>query len=151
MSLHVGTIGSADEALLKELFGRISSDPAAASFHPHPFTPEEAYRRATYTGRDIYAVMSFEGQAIGYGMLRGWDEGYAVPSLGIYVVTDYRGSGAARLLMDYLHLTAKLKGAQAVRLKVYPDNERAFRLYKSLGYQFQDHAEKGQLVGLRAL
>ena len=84
-----------------------------------------------------------------YGMLRGWDEGFSVPSLGIYVAQELRGSGAARLMMEHLHVTARLSGAKRIRLKVYPDNLPAYKLYVSLGYQFPDPpGDEDQLVGI---
>jgi ribosomal protein S18 acetylase RimI-like enzyme len=84
---------------------------------------------------------------IAYGMLRGWDEGYDVPSLGIVVAPAFRGQGYGRSLMHFLHAAAKARGAPAIRLKVYPENSTAVALYQSLGYVF-GAKEGGQLVGL---
>ena len=90
------------------------------------------------------------GRFVAYGMLRGWDAGYAIPSLGIYVAREARGRGVARAMMERLHALARERGAAAVRLKVYPSNEPARRLYESLGYRFG--AKEGeQLVGLLRL
>ena len=116
-------------------------------FHPHAFNANEAARICAYNGADIYAVAIVQDMIFAYGMLRGWDEGYAVPSLGITVAPEARGSGLAQLFMQYLHLNARLRGAPSIRLKVYPDNSRAIALYRKLGYQFGDSLEKGQLVG----
>jgi ribosomal protein S18 acetylase RimI-like enzyme len=148
MSLRIATIGPGDEDALAALFDAIASDPASEHFHPHPFAASEAHARAHYIGQDLYALMTFSGEVLGYGMLRGWDEGYSIPSLGIYISPGHRGTGASRLLMNYLQFAARLKGAKAVRLKVHEDNERAFRLYISLGYKFNDEPENGQLVGV---
>jgi RimJ/RimL family protein N-acetyltransferase len=148
MSLRIATISPSDEDALAALFDVIASDPASEHFHPHPFTASEAHARAHYVGRDLYALMTFSGEVVGYGMLRGWDEGYSIPSLGIYIARLHRGTGASRVLMNYLQFGAWLKGAKAVRLKVHEDNERAFRLYTSLGYRFHDKPENGQLVGV---
>jgi ribosomal protein S18 acetylase RimI-like enzyme len=148
MTLRIATIGPGDERTLASLFDTIASDPALEHFHPHPFTAAQARARAHYSGQDLYALMTFAGEVVGYGMLRGWDEGYAIPSLGIYIARPHRGTGASRVLMSYLHFAAKLKGVDAVRLKVHRDNERAFRLYISLGYRFFDEPENGQLVGV---
>jgi ribosomal protein S18 acetylase RimI-like enzyme len=115
-------------------------------FHPHPFTAAEAERLCGYAGKDIYAVMRVGGRVVGYGMLRGWDAGYAIPSLGVAVSPAFRGRNLGRLMMLYLHAAAAIRGAEKVRLKVYRDNAPAKRLYESLGYTF-DAAEGEQVVG----
>jgi RimJ/RimL family protein N-acetyltransferase len=79
-------------------------------------------------------------------MLRGWDEGYQVPSLGIALHAQARGTGLARAFMLYLHQVARWQGAKRVRLRVFPDNIPARRLYESLGYAFQTGNDE-QLVG----
>jgi Acetyltransferases len=136
-------------AMLAELFARIVTDPLSSRFHPHPFTAAEAERICNYAGQDRYAALKVNDRLLGYGMLRGWDEGYSVPSLGIYVASELRGSGAARLIMEYLHLSARLSGAKQIRLKVYPDNVAAHKLYISLGYRFSDSTgPQDQLIGI---
>lgn len=119
-------------------------------FNPHPFTAEAVDRIADGTGRDLYYVVTDAGRVLGYGMLRGWDEGYEVPSLGISVHPSARGTGLARALMAFLHAAARARGAARVRLRVHCENLRARRLYESLGYQFA--AQEGDnLVGVLEL
>jgi ribosomal protein S18 acetylase RimI-like enzyme len=115
-------------------------------FHPHPFTADEARQICHYQGADLYALAHTGDDVLAYGMLRGWAEGYEIPSLGIAVHPRGRGTGLARAFMTYLHAAARLRGAKKVRLKVYPDNVRAQRLYQGLGYHF-DSTSAGQLVG----
>ena len=115
-------------------------------FHPHPFTAEEARRRAAYQGGDLYYVLVQGERILGYGMLRGWDEGYAIPSLGIIIAREARGTGLGALLMRFLHAAARSQGAERIRLKVYPDNAAAVALYQKLGYRFEAQ-ESQQLVG----
>ena len=116
-------------------------------FHPHPLSPEEAGKRADYLGKDLYYVLVEEENVLGYGILRGWDEGYAVPSLGIVIHPSERGTGLGRAFMHFLHAAARRRGADKVRLKVYPDNTRAIKLYRELGYTFEVR-EAQQLVGI---
>ena len=88
---------------------------------------------------------------IGYGMLRGWDAGYNVPSLGIIVAPQSRGTGLGGLLMHYMHHLAKIRGAVRVRLKVYPENEAALSIYRKIGYVFDETLEQNQYVGYYVL
>ena len=135
-----------DAGSVIRLFVRIAVDPAATRFHPHPFGTEDAIRVCNHAGLDVYAGAFLDETMVGYGMLRGWDEGFAVPALGIYLAPQARGSGIGRRFMDALHRMALERGAQRVMLKVYPDNKAAVALYRRIGYVF--HGEtKGQLVG----
>lgn len=139
------------EPALSAFFADLASDPEAERFHPHPFTPGEAAGRCRYQGADVYCVAVAAGRILGYGMLRGWDEGYAVPSLGIAIHARARGIGLGRALMAYLHSEAARRGAERIRLKVYPDNAVAVALYRSLGYEFAGGLEQGQLVAYKPL
>ncbi len=136
---------------LAAFFERLAASPDGAHFHPHPLTRDEAARRCAYAGRDVYGVAVAEGTVLGYGMLRGWDEGFDVPSLGIAVDADARGTGLGRLVMLWLHAEARRRGAAKVRLKVYPGNATAVRLYESLGYVFERDLVDGQRLGFKAL
>jgi ribosomal protein S18 acetylase RimI-like enzyme len=139
------------EQTLAEFFAHLRSTGEEARFHPHPFSPEDARERAAYTGRDVYCVAIADGVILAYGMLRGWDRGFVVPSLGIATHAAARGIGLGRALMLYLHAEARRRGAERIRLKVYPDNRVAVELYRSLGYVFADELEQAQLVGLKEL
>ncbi len=103
-------------------------------FHPHPFTAEKAVELCRYEGKDLYLVAVCAGEVLAYGLLRGWDEGYAIPSLGIAVHPAARGTGLGTAFMRYLHAAAANRGAESIRLKVYPENTRAKALYEKLGY-----------------
>jgi ribosomal protein S18 acetylase RimI-like enzyme len=116
-------------------------------FHPHPLTHDEAVRRCADRGLDLYYAAVSGSEVLAYGMLRGWSEGYAVPSLGIAVAPAYRGCGLARPFMAFLHAAARWRGAPAVRLKVYEANTAARELYRSLGYRYEP-AEGAQLLGV---
>jgi ribosomal-protein-alanine N-acetyltransferase len=139
------------EPALARFFAHLRESGEERRFHPHPFSPEAARERCSYDGRDVYCVAFVGDLVLGYGMLRGWDEGYAIPSLGIAVHADARGMGLGRALMLYLHAEASRRGARRIRLKVYPDNAAAVSLYRSLGYRFEDQLEDGQLVGYAQL
>lgn len=83
---------------------------------------------------------------MGYGMLRGWEEGWAVPSLGLAIHPRFRGLGAGRRLLTHLHERARFRGADTVRLKVYRTTGAAIALYTSLGYRFEPSSDT-ELLG----
>lgn len=119
-------------------------------FYPHPFDDEAVEKNIRHVGRDLYYVLTDGEDVLGYGMLRGWDEGYLVPSLGIAIHPNARGIGLGKILMCFLHAAARLRGSKAIRLRVKRDNTRALTLYRDLGYVFQPEEDQ-YLVGFLAL
>jgi len=115
-------------------------------FQPHPFTPEYVSTLVRYKGDDLYYLLSESDRILAYGMLRGWDEGYAIPSLGIAVHPQARGSGLGSFMMTFLHTAAKRRNCSSVRLRVAVDNTKAAALYESLGYRFSE-ARDGYRIG----
>lgn len=140
-----------DAVALADFFAAICANEDDRFFHPHPFTSDEAQRLCRYDGRDLYLVAIDGPRVVAYGLLRGWDAGYEVPSLGIAVHPAERGSGIARAFMHFLHTCARRNGSPRVRLKVYPTNTSALTLYQSLGYCFNEKTADGQLIGVLEL
>lgn len=135
---------------ITRFFSDLKANRDDQTFHPHPFTRLAAEKIASQTGRDVYLLMVAASEVVGYGMLRGWDEGYAVPSLALAIAPSHRGCGLGRMFLEYLHEQASARGAQKVRLKTYPSNHRALSLYESSGYRFSGKKNE-QLVGFMDL
>jgi ribosomal protein S18 acetylase RimI-like enzyme len=145
MSIDLRVLDPSLTQSLSEFFDAIHQD---EHFHPHPFTLEQAKFVCEDPGKDIYvAAVRASSIVIGYGMLRGWNQGFDIPSLGIALLPEDRGKGLGKLLMLYLHYLAKSAGSSRVRLKVYPTNQHALALYRSLGYSFEPEKEDQQYVG----
>lgn len=132
---------------LTAFFRHLDESGDARWFHPHHFNSLEAGTKCVYKGKDLYYAAMDGGRVLAYGMLRGWDEGWKTPSLGIAVHRDMRRKGLAEAFMRFLHAAARAKGAKKVRLKVFPENIPALKLYESLGYRFRKEMEDWQLVG----
>jgi len=105
-------------------------------FHPHPLTASEAKKKIKYSGQDLYFLQISNGTLCGYGFLRGWDEGYEIPSLGLAIHPKFRGRGLGEKFIFFLHEQARNHGAKKVRLTVAADNKAAIYLYSKLGYRF---------------
>lgn len=123
---------------------RINGD--EAFFHPHPLTREAASELVRYVGEDLYFLVVDGGVVLGYGMLRGWDEGYEVPSLGIALAPQARHTGLATALMHFLHYAARAHGARTIRLTVSSGNHAAVALYRRMGYRLEEQGQ-GNLLG----
>jgi [ribosomal protein S18]-alanine N-acetyltransferase len=147
MPIEFRRLGPEWVAALAALFLALEKTGDSKHFHPHPLTALEAATRCHYQGNDLYYILAEDGRVLGYGMLRGWDQGYDIPSLGIAIHPSERGKGLGRVFMLFLHAAARRHGAEKVRLRVHPDNTEAIKLYKNLGYSFNGQ-EDGQLVGI---
>lgn len=135
---------------LTQFFEDIIANKDNEYFHPHPLTCEMAKKIAMYKGDDLYFLQIKDNEITGYGMLRGWNDGFTIPSLGIVIHPSFRNQGLGKDFMEFLHNQAKAKGAAKVRLKVYLSNARARHLYENLGYSFTNE-ENGQLIGFYKL
>lgn len=140
-ALEIRRLAPGLEAAATALLAQVAADPQGRFFTPHPFTPEHLAALASAPGRDLYYVLMADGVALAYGLLRGWNEGYAVPGLGLAVTPAARGQGLGRLMMDFLHAAARQQGAKRVRLRVGQDNITALSLYQRCGYRFSEPAD----------
>ena len=130
-------LGSEWERPFGDFLLRLAANGDEATFHPHPLTREAAADIAKYRGRDLYYIFVDREQVLGYGMLRGWDEGFEVPSLGIAIDPSVRGRRIGLALMHFLHAVAKQRGCHSIRLTVSATNRSAISLYEGLGYRFE--------------
>lgn len=120
--------------LLNSLFDKIIDTGDFEYFHPHPFTIEQVEEICNYTGKDLYLASIDNGKISSYGLLRGWDEGFLAPSLGIYVEETYRGTGLSKKTMEELQDFAWKNGSKRIRLTVLTKNKKALALYQNMGY-----------------
>uniref|UniRef100_A0A6M3IV24 Putative acetyltransferase n=1 Tax=viral metagenome TaxID=1070528 RepID=A0A6M3IV24_9ZZZZ len=114
-------------------------------FTPHAFSREAIADIIDCSKLDLYYVVLYESKVIGYGMLRGMDEGYNVPSLGIGVDKAAYGTGVAKTLMEFLEAASRLRGYKKMRLRVYKENPRAFHFYTKLGYTYEPYDDESVL------
>lgn len=137
MSVRAFALAPEWEGSLKAMLEALQAAGEERLFHPHPFTAEALARLSRQPGKDYYCVLANGGTVLGYGLLRGWNEGYRVPRLGIAVHPGYRRQGHSETLMAHLHEEAARRGAAKVELRVLADNDAAISLYRSLGYRFE--------------
>jgi len=105
-------------------------------FTPHAYDAETvaAYIERNSQGEDLIFVLETGGDAIvGYFFL--WEFTAPIPLLGIGLADDWQGEGLGKELMEILISEARATGRDGIELTTHPDNERAFRLYRSVGFQ----------------
>lgn len=147
MPIEISAVALHHGAALAAFFETVHADERGRFFHPHAMTREMASKLANYHGADLYYVMTIDSNIVGYGMLRGWDQGYDIPSVGMLIRSDFRGRGLGRLFMNFLHVAAALRGAKELILHVDQMNDVAIKLYRSLGYKVAREENHKELVG----
>src|SRR5262249_15484166 len=121
---------------------------SARFFHPHPLTRASARELCARVDscRDRYYLGCYRGKIVAYSMLRGWDEGYTVPSFGVAVHPALRDAGLGQAMLTHAIGESQAAGAPRLRLTVYRNNQRGVHVYRKFGFIFQEHGE--HLVGL---
>ncbi len=104
-------------------------------FHPFPLNAQTAYNIVHTSHLDRYYIAICNSRIVGLCMLRGWDEGFDIPSFGVLVDYRYHGVGIGRQLTEFAISEARKLNCSAIRLSVYESNERAKRLYETLGFR----------------
>lgn len=140
--LEVRPLGPGDGDALAELFTRNDRDAVTRTFDPFPLTADVAHRLAEHAGRDrCFGAFDPTGELVAMSMLRGWDEGFEIPSLGMLVDHEHHGRGIGGAVLDATIAAARGLGAGAVRLSVYATNPVAHRLYRGRGFTEIDRAD----------
>lgn len=95
---------------------------------------EERFRGALEAGEDnILFVLQEDGELVGaLGMHPTRAKG--VLSLGMWLLPKWRGRGGGQMLMEAA-LEARPPHVHKIELEVFPDNEAAIALYRSLGFE----------------
>ena len=148
--LVIRQIAKGDGPVLGDFFAALTADADSVRFfHPHPFTQEFAAElcEGVATRKDRYYVACFQGTVIAYMMLRGWDEGYSVPSFGVCTHPALRDVGLGQALLVHALAECQAAGASKLRLTVFKNNERAVHVYTKFGFIFQEKNEH-ELIGI---
>ncbi len=116
------------------LFEENNVDEITRYFHPFPLSRESAYAIAWTSHKDRYYVVSVSSRVRGLCMLRGWDEGYSIPSYGVLLDRRIQGYGLGRSVTKFAISEAKRLGCERLRLSVHASHLAARRLYEVLGF-----------------
>jgi RimJ/RimL family protein N-acetyltransferase len=84
--------------------------------------------------KDQYYGIYVSDQLAGFYMLRGFDQGYEIPSYGVWVAPKYSGLGLASLTMQHAVSLCRINGIKKLMLKVHPENTVAKTIYEKNGF-----------------
>ena len=134
IDLIIREIISEDYELLAYFFDENNVPDVIRVFHPFSLDGKSAYDIACMDHLDRYYIALSDNKIIGFCMLRGWDEGYSIPSFGVLVDRKFQNLGLGRKITVHAIEEAKRFGCHRVRLSVYASNKIALNLYTSLGF-----------------
>jgi RimJ/RimL family protein N-acetyltransferase len=118
-----------------------------AYFSPFVFDEQNLGRILAESRADQYLALLWGGELAGMAMLRGLDEGYTVPSYGVWVAHPFSGRGLALASLRHAVTACEELGCAELMLKVHPENTRARRIYERFGFEQTGHdARNGNLV-----
>ena len=93
---------------------------------------KEILERAT---NDKYFGVLISEKIVGFYMLRGFDDGYEIPSYGVWVAKEFSDLGLAKLTLQHAISYCKVNGIKKIMLKVHPDNSVAKKTYENYGFK----------------
>jgi len=85
--------------------------------------------------KDKFFGLYVENELIGFYMLRGFDEGYSVPSYGVWISEKYSNKGLSTFTLQHAISICKLNAIKKLMLKVHPDNIAAKHIYEKYGFK----------------
>ncbi len=138
MRITVRPIGVDDFPTLSRFFADNNVLSITRKFYPFPLTGQTAFEITQKSHKDRYYLAFMGETVVGLAMLRGWDEGYEVPSFGVLVDRRFHNRGIGKKLTRFALAEAKILGCRKVRLSVLASNASALHIYASLGFKETD-------------
>jgi RimJ/RimL family protein N-acetyltransferase len=120
-----------------------SADPEYSKY----FTPfsfdEETLRNMLLTAvKDQFFSIKVNNRLSGFYMLRGFDEGYQIPSYGVWIAPEYAGCGLAKLSLQHAICFCKVNRVKKLMLKVAQENTIPKKIYEDFGFIQQGFDER---------
>ena len=106
----------------------------AKYFAPFPFETDSLHRILAERREDLYFVVLWDRAPVGIYMLRGFDQGYTIPSYGVWIAPDFSRRGLGWATLEHAVLICRTRGCKQLMLKVHPLNTLAKRLYEHFGF-----------------
>ncbi len=147
VELAVRRLVAGDRAAL-QTFNRELSAASRRLFLPHAYddaTVAKALARSE-AGEDLLLGLFAGERQVGYFFL--WYFTRPVPLLGIGLLDDFQGRGLGRPMMELLLAAARESDRDGVELTTCLDNERAFALYRKVGFEYYADVKNRQGDGI---
>ena len=128
-------LGPEDEAALTRFFLENDRPEVTDLFRAFTMDVATAARICHEPRRDRYFAI-FEGEEIAcFGMLRGWDEGYEVPTFGMTADHRFNGRGHGWRMWKWVMGLARELGAKEIRITTDLKNAIILGMAAKLGFK----------------
>lgn len=104
-------------------------------FIPFTFDDETILRIISNAIKDQYYGIFVDSKLAGFYMLRGFDEGYSIPSYGVWISEKYVNRGLSTFSLQHAISFCKLNSIKKLMLKVHPENQAAKHIYEKYGFK----------------
>jgi len=104
-------------------------------FTPFSFDEVSIKKMIDSAVRDKYFGIFISDNLAGFYMLRGFDEGYEVPSYGVWISDKYSRMGLSTLTLQHAITFCRINSIKKIMLKVHPENVVAKNIYESFGFK----------------
>ena len=91
---------------------------------------------------DKYFGIFINDNLAGFYMLRGFDQGFEVPSYGVWISDKFYSLGLSKLTLQHAIAFCKVNGLKKIMLKVHSENIIAKNIYESFGFKQEGFDEK---------
>lgn len=91
-------------------------------FKPFLFDEDTLRSVLSEVHEDVFEGLYQGERLIGLMMLRGWDEGYEVPTLGVMIDEQHRNHGLMTLTVEVAKVICRMRKVHRIMYKAHPDN-----------------------------
>lgn len=104
-------------------------------FTPFSFKEDAIKKIINNSINDKYFGIFINDNLAGFYMLRGFDEGYEVPSYGVWISDKFSKLGLSKLTLQHAITYCKVNNLKKIMLKVHTENIVAKNIYESFGFK----------------
>lgn len=145
-TMEIRHLTAVDSAVLSSMLTSNSSR-YQQYFRPFSFDQVSLEKILRNAKRDRYWGVWVGNELAGFFMLRGFDEGFEIPSYGVNISERYAGRRIGLLTLHYVISWCAIHNVNTIMLKVHPENTVAKRQYESVGFSLTGKDPKnGNLV-----
>ena len=140
-SIEIKQIGLEHASTLAKALANEKSD-YLKYFTPFEFSLQSITNIFTQMVKDKFFGIFVNEIIVGFYILRGLDEGYDIPSYGVWISSKFSNKGLSKLTLYHAFSFCRINGISKLMLKVHPKNTTAKKLYESLGFEQTGFDEK---------